>query len=69
MNTIYGRFEALQVETALLQSGVVVESPIAEVATQPGKSGEYAEKLSANPSRESDRVRSVRGPMGIEWMN
>jgi hypothetical protein len=30
-NTLYGRFEALQVETALLQSGVAVEGPLAEV--------------------------------------
>jgi hypothetical protein len=31
MNTFYGRFETLQVETALLQSDVVVESPIADI--------------------------------------
>jgi len=31
MGTVYGRFEALQVETALLQTGEVVEGPAAEV--------------------------------------
>ena len=31
MNTIYGRFEALQVETALLQTDAVVEGPAADV--------------------------------------
>ena len=31
MNTLYGRFEALQVETALLQSGLVIEGPAADV--------------------------------------
>jgi hypothetical protein len=30
-NTLYGRFEAVQVETALLQTGNVVESPFADV--------------------------------------
>ena len=31
MNTIFGRFEALQVETALLQTDVVIEGPAADV--------------------------------------
>ena len=31
MNTLYGRFEAVQVETALLQTGTVVEGPAADV--------------------------------------
>jgi hypothetical protein len=31
MNTIYGRFEALQVETALLQTDTVIEGPAADV--------------------------------------
>jgi hypothetical protein len=31
LNTFYGRFEALQAETALLQSGEVVEGPIADL--------------------------------------
>jgi hypothetical protein len=31
LNTVYGRFEALQVETALLQSGRVVEGPAADM--------------------------------------
>ena len=30
-NTFYGRFEAVQAETALLQTGEVVESPLADV--------------------------------------
>ncbi len=30
-NTVYGRFEAVQVETALLQTGLVVESPLADI--------------------------------------
>ena len=31
LNTIYGRFEGLQVETALLQTDLVVEGPLADV--------------------------------------
>ena len=31
MNTLYGRFEVVQVETALLQTGTVVEGPAADV--------------------------------------
>jgi hypothetical protein len=31
LNTVYGRFEALRVETALLQSGNVVEGPAVDI--------------------------------------
>ena len=58
-NTLYGRFEGLQVETALLQTDLVVEGPSADV-----KSPVFA--FTAGGVREMLEVSGFRGGIGAD---